>query len=174
MSNSFKPTVFISFGEEKKISRDVQNKALISILSNDFELYRNENGKPLVKSDSPVGISITHDSGVVAVLVTPFEPVGIDMEEIKEIYPVRVPDRFFSKKERDSIKSSKDFYKIWCKKESFVKMTGKGIAQISDFDSFDTDVIFLDLSHEISEKTGKSFSFFICSKTHFIPEIKLI
>lgn len=174
MSDLFTPVIFLSSGNEKEISQKLKIKALESVLENPFELYFEDNGKPRVKYEKSVGISVSHDSGTVAVLVTPFEPVGIDIEEIKDTYPSRVADRFFCKNEKNMINNSEDFFKIWCKKESFVKMTGEGIAGISNFDSTNTNVVFTDLSEKISNISGKNFAFFICSKKTFIPEIIII
>ena len=174
MDNFFKPLIFISSGEEKKVSRELKIKALESVLDKPFELYTEQNGKPRVTYEKSVGISVTHDSGYVAVIVVPFEPIGIDMEKIKEEYPIRVKDRFFTKNERALLNSSEDFYKIWCKKESYVKMTGDGIGSISEFDSTKANIIFTDLSEKISVITGKKYSFFICSKMPVDPEIIII
>ncbi len=174
MKKSFEPIIFLSFGNEKEISKSLKIKALENVLDGQFELYTEQNGKPRVKYKKSIGISITHDSETVAVIVCPFEPVGIDMEEIKEDYPKRVTDRFFTDNEKKAVKTSEDFYRIWCKKESFVKMTGEGIAAISDFDSLKTDVVFTDLSEKISLAAEKKFAFFICSKEPLNPEIIVI
>ena len=168
------PTIFLSCGNEKEISKTLKIKALESLLDVPFELYTNKNGKPMIKCEESIGISVTHDSGAVAVIVTPFEPVGIDMEEIKNDYPVRVPDRFFCENERKLIKTSEDFYRIWCKKESYVKMTGEGIAGISNFDSTKENIIFTDLSEKISKLLSKKFIFFIASKATLNPKIIII
>jgi 4'-phosphopantetheinyl transferase len=69
--------------------------------------------------------------------------VGIDVELIKPIQ-LSVADRFFSADERAKIYSAPAqdrlglFYGIWTRKESFVKMTGKGLAYpLEAFSSLD-------------------------------------
>ena len=167
------PILYIASGNEKEISEKLKNLALSSLGIPMSSLEYTEKGKPFIKN-SDIGISITHDSDTVALLLAPFSPVGIDMQIISDEYPIRVPDRFFTKNERLLISSPSDFYNIWCKKESFVKMTGEGISGMSSFDSTKSDLIFTDLSDEMSKITGKSFCFFICSKEKIYPDIKVI
>ena len=166
---NFKPILFVTMGDEKKSSEILKKKALEITCNSDIRY--SEKGKPYLEN---AGISITHDENVTALLIAPLSPVGIDMEMIKENYPSRVAERFFSDEERRAINCSKDFYRIWCQKESYVKMTGDGIAGICDFNVFSNNVIFTDLSEEISKISGKNFVFFICSSEKIIPEITVI
>jgi phosphopantetheinyl transferase len=160
-----KATIFISRGNEKEISKSLRMTALEKTLkSSAFSLHTDERGKPHVTFYKPVGISISHSEAVVAVGVFPFEPVGLDMEKQKNTYPESVPRRFFSKGERKLIESPKDFYKIWCCKEAYVKMTGEGIAGISSFDSTSSDVNFLDLSKQVSSLLGEDFCLIVASR----------
>ena len=167
------PILYLAFGNEKEVSERLKNIALSSLEIPLSNLEYTEKGKPFIKN-SDIGISITHDSNTVALLLAPFSPVGIDMQEITDEYPERVPDRFFSKNERLLISSPSDFFEIWCKKESYVKMNGDGISGMSSFDSTKSDVIFTDLSSEISKITKKSFCFFICSRKKIYPDIIIV
>lgn len=164
---NFNPTVFITKGDEKISSALLKEKALAYAKIDGIIKYT-DNGKPYIKN---AGISVTHDENLTAVIITPFEHVGIDIEKVKDTYPERVADRFFTDKERINIKTPSDFYKIWCKKESYVKMTGEGIAGIREFNTFSNRLIFTDLSDKISELTGENFVLIICSKEKFTPEI---
>ena len=167
------PILYLAFGNEKEVSERLKNIALSSLEIPLSNLEYTEKGKPFIKN-SDIGISITHDSNTVALLLAPFSPVGIDMQEITDEYPERVPDRFFSKNERLLISSPSDFFKIWCKKESYVKMTGDGISGMSSFDSTKSNCIFTDLSNEISKITKKNFIFFICSNKKIYPDIIIV
>ena len=170
--NNFEPTLFISKGDEKQLSALLKKRALEYIGITKDILYTDK-GKPYIDGNS-AGISVTHDECVTAVLITPFEPIGIDIEKIKETYSARVCDNFFSEQEKNSVVTSKDFYKIWCKKESYVKMTGEGIAGISECNTLFTNVYYTDLSEKISEIFSEDFIFFICSKTPVKPNIIII
>ena len=171
MNFTFHPTLFLARGNEKEISRELKKEALKRLLNCDYELCFTDKGKPFVKCENPVGISVSHDNGAVAVLVTPFEPVGIDLQKVEGEYPERVADRFFSEKERACIKASKDFYEIWCKKESLVKMTGEGISALSSSDIYDSKCIFTSLSKQVSETLNDEYVFYICSFVKPNPKI---
>lgn len=175
MKHIFKPTLFISRGEEKEVSARLKKEALNRVLDCDYELLFSEKGKPVVKCDfCTVGISVSHDAGAVAVLVTPFEPVGIDLQRVEAEYPSRVPDRFFTKNERALIKAPRDFYDIWCRKESLVKMTGDGIASLSCADAFSSDFVFTNLSEMVSEILNDEYIFYICAPYETTPEIIIL
>ena len=169
--NYFEPTLFISRGDEKELSAVLKNKAL-EYTNTEKSISYTDNGKPYI--DKNMGISVTHDEGLTAVLITPFEPIGIDIEKVKETYPLRVCDRFFSDEEKQSVVNTEDFYRIWCKKESFVKMTGEGIAGIKEFNSFSTNVYFTDLSKIISKIFNENFILIICSNIPINPKITVI
>ncbi len=170
----FLPTIFFSRGSESEISEKLKRDALKTLLDGIFyEYFTDERGKPCVRCSIPVGISVTHSSGVVAVGVFPTEPVGIDMEKIEEAYPERVADRFFKSEEKEKLHSAKDFYTIWCRKESFVKMTGEGIGALSSFNSENTNVVLTDLGEKFSTLLGEDFAFCIASHKIF-HEIKFI
>ncbi len=157
-------TIFISRGNESELSERLKKEALERLLGDtNYSLYTDARGKPYVKCSTPVGISVTHSSGVVAVGVFPFEPVGIDMEKMSDTYPARVADRFFSSSERELIVTPRNFYEVWCRKEAYVKMTGEGLKAISSFDSGHTDVFFTDLSKTVSDVLGEEFVFVVAS-----------
>ncbi len=161
------PTVFIARGNEKEKSAFLKKCALefFEILD---DIKYTDQGKPYLDG---AGISVTHDENVTAVILTPSEFVGIDIEKVREEYPVRVSYRFFSDNERQLINSPEDFYKIWCKKESFVKMTGDGIAGLSKADIFSNDVNFTDLSEKVSENLNEKFVLIVCTKEKISPKI---
>ena len=167
---SFTPAIFISQGDEKISSAILKNKALIHAGINENIKYT-DNGKPYINN---AAISVTHDENVTAVIITPFEPVGIDIEKVKASYPIRVAEGYFNSSEREILNTPEDSYKIWCKKESYVKMTGEGISGIKRFNTLSNDVIFTDLSQNISEITKENFVLIVCSKQRFIPEIIIV
>ncbi len=169
----FVPHIFLSRGEEKMLSQTLRKTALERVLHIPFSVYVDERGKPFVDADFPVGISITHSGGVVAVGVFPFEKVGIDMEKIEKDFPHRVADRFFTHSEKASIQNEQDYYKIWCKKESYVKLTGDGISSLAEFDSTAAEYKFCDLSEKVSEQLCEKFVFFTCCEKE-PEEIKLV
>ncbi len=99
------------------------------------DIFYNEHGKPLVNG---LYYNLSH-SGDYAFGVVSNVAVGCDVERIKEPKPA-VAKRFFSEKEYQSFLESENpaetFYMIWTRKESYIKMTGQGLAQ--DLTSFCT------------------------------------
>ena len=173
MKKRFLPTLFLLRGNEKQLSLEKRHELISSLTDAPFEIIYSDKGKPYIKSDEPIGLSISHSGGVVAFLITPFENIGIDIEKIKCSYPLRVPDRYFSESEKSLIKSPSDFFKLWCKKESLVKLTGEGLSGIKNSHFPEKKYFSLDLSKEISEKTGEEFAGFLSSEFEFVPQIIL-
>lgn len=109
----------------------------------DDEIYYifNEHEKPYLRDCKDVYFSISHSGDYVACIVSNVE-VGIDIEKITDI-DLNIAKRFFAKGEYEMIlafENAKDkldaFYRIWTKKEAYIKMTGKGFS--GGFETFDT------------------------------------
>lgn len=95
-------------------------------LSEDSLKY-SENGKPLADN---LFFNISH-AGDYVVGVSSDREVGCDIEKIVDA-PLEVTDRFFHLKEAEYIKSAEDknraFFTLWTLKESYMKMTGRGMS----------------------------------------------
>ena len=108
-----------------------------------IRILKEEKGKPyLVLTGEgadeilPVHFSVSH-SGCWWGCLMAAEPVGFDLEVCREkVNYEKIADRFFAKEESEYIKSrgSEAFYKIWVRKEAFVKFLGTGLAE--GLDSF--------------------------------------
>ncbi len=103
----------------------------------EFDIH--DGGKPYAKN-ADVHFSITH-SGTLAMCAVSDRPVGIDAEEISAFNP-DICKRFFSEGEREQIFASANedkirdtFFRIWTMKESYVKMTGRGLGGFSSFEA---------------------------------------
>lgn len=94
-------------------------------LSEDSLKY-SENGKPLADN---LFFNISH-AGDYVVGVSSDREVRCDIEKIVDA-PLEVADRFFHLKEAEYIKSAEDknraFFTLWTLKESYMKMTGRGM-----------------------------------------------
>ncbi len=94
-------------------------------LSEDSLKY-SENGKPLADN---LFFNISH-AGDYVVGVSSDREVGCDIEKIVDA-PLGVSDRFFHLKEAEYIRSAEDknraFFTLWTLKESYMKMTGRGM-----------------------------------------------
>lgn len=97
-----------------------------------LDLYNNviedENGQWIIK-DSDIHFSISHCNEIVLVAAARF-PIGCDIELVKDA-KMDVAKRFFSENEVKQIETSVRpelvFYAYWTIKESYLKLTGKGL-----------------------------------------------
>lgn len=93
-----------------------------------IEVFKDENGKP--RTDKPnVFVSVTHTADVVICAISESE-IGIDAEAIrKNLRAWRIAERFFTdaEKERVQREGNKAFYEIWCRKEAYSKLDGRGL-----------------------------------------------
>lgn len=98
------------------------------------EVVCGDYGKPTLKGYPEFCYSLSH-SGDWVVCVVDKAPVGIDIQEMKEV-KLKIAKRFFHKKEYERLskieeleKQRKEFYAMWAAKESYVKLTGRGIGE---------------------------------------------
>jgi 4'-phosphopantetheinyl transferase len=142
---------------------------------------KNSFGKPMLPDDK-AHFNITH-SGKWVACVTDREPVGIDVEKIKQI-DSDIAKRFFSKVEYSDLLAKGEerlgyFYDLWTLKESFIKAVGKGLSlPLSSFS------IRIDGSGEISIDPGDhpgvyhfkqypidpEYRFSVCAQNRSFPE----
>ncbi len=94
-----------------------------------------EHGKPFLPGFPDCHFNVSHSGDYIAIAVTDFGEVGIDIEQVKQkpdFYPL--VKRCFSEVEQcywmELPESQKcyEFYRFWTRKEAFVKATGRGIA----------------------------------------------
>lgn len=146
-----------------------------------FSFEQNEFGKPFLVGNKDVFFSLSH-SGTLAMCAVSPVPIGVDVERKKEA-DLRIAKRFFHSEEYEAVISSSDplrqsemFFRIWTRKESYVKAIGKGLAlpfesfnslneEIDGFILNDIETDFLDRGCQMSfsennsskEDVGKSF-----------------
>ncbi len=101
-----------------------------------FSIHRAEGGKPYFKSHPHLHFSVSHSGTLWACLFAEC-PIGLDVQEKKKgVTFTRLAHRWFHLSEASKVSCEEDFYKIWCRKEAFVKALGIGIE--GRFKSFDT------------------------------------
>jgi 4'-phosphopantetheinyl transferase len=99
----------------------------------DFEICREKNGKPYIKNH-PFFYNISHSGDYVFCAVSDSE-IGADIQKRTDTDYIKLAERFFSEEEKAAVKSLEDtgqrkelFYRLWCRKEAFGKLSGEGIA----------------------------------------------
>ena len=94
----------------------------------DLTLNRAEGGKPFFLHAPDLQFSISHSGGI-WVCAFSSSPVGIDLQQIKPIRQDGIARRFFHPDEIAYLDVHPDaFFALWTAKESYVKLTGRGVA----------------------------------------------
>lgn len=107
----------------------------------DLNYGYNRYGRPYLKNVPGFYFSISH-SGSHVMLAAGDEPLGCDIEEIREAR-MNVAKRFFSSEEYDALMDTEDpekrslgFFSVWTMRESYIKALGRGLNKgLRSFDS---------------------------------------
>ena len=92
-------------------------------------------GKPYVKDRPEIHFNLSHSGDYVLAVFGSVE-LGCDIQMIGEAHRNdRIAARFFTEAEQKALAEGIDFYRIWARKESYIKCTGNGMA--CDLRSFD-------------------------------------
>jgi len=148
------PQAILSFGMERKnellkiknISKVMESVAA-TILMNQLlldsgyatdDLVKDKNGAPRLIKQTQLHCSISHSKEYVACAISN-QPIGIDIQIMKDINYTSIAKRFFHPQEikclsKVSENSLENFYQIWTSKESYLKMLGFGLKR--DLHSF--------------------------------------
>lgn len=97
-----------------------------------------QHGKPYINNtidNKPVQFNVSHSGGYALIALTLNNKVGVDIERLgtKTDYQSLV-DRFFSVDEKNGFRKLEEkekpdlFYRLWVRKESFIKAVGDGVA----------------------------------------------
>lgn len=86
-----------------------------------------EKGKPYFK-DSPLSFSLSHSGELVLCAIADHE-IGVDVQKVIDLDWEKLAKRFFSPMECDSLGTDRElFFRLWCRKEAYGKLTGEGAA----------------------------------------------
>ena len=135
---------------------------ICGIQPDEQEFVLGEHGKPMLKNQK-IEFSISHSGKMVACGVNtgtqiPFktavgdefeyflrlrggcdQKIGIDIEHIRDFPWERIAKRYFSEWEQKAIREAENpnaaFARIWTRKESYGKWTGRGLAELSTIDT---------------------------------------
>ncbi|EFM39452.1 4'-phosphopantetheinyl transferase family protein [[Eubacterium] yurii subsp. margaretiae ATCC 43715] len=130
--------IFFAKLNKKLNSQDFIKYILYKYYDYNFEkidIQRTKNGKPYIK-DSNLSFNVSHTAdSIIAIAGLGYDSVGIDMEVIQNKDREKIIKRFFQKEEIEFINSSEDknleFYKIWTKKEAYIKKNALNMTYIS-------------------------------------------
>ena len=126
----------------------------------DIEIKDNEYGKPYIVGTGNLYFNISH-SGCMVMLGIADEPIGVDIQELKEM-TVDITNRFYHENEcrllsgMDNNMRDEAFFRIWTLKESFVKQNGQGLSYgMSKFDVTD----YYESRSFIMQKNDKKYAY---------------
>ncbi|MBQ8947178.1 MAG: 4'-phosphopantetheinyl transferase superfamily protein [Lachnospiraceae bacterium] len=90
-----------------------------------------EHDKPYFANRPDICFSLSHTKGCVLCVISGVN-CGCDIERIDRRTGtdelLRIAKRVFTDRERDSVTDAESFYRIWTRREAYVKYTGEGIA----------------------------------------------
>jgi hypothetical protein len=139
--------IFFASLNNKLSSEDFIKYILFKYYGYDFEkidILRTTNGKPYIE-DANLNFNISHTGNyIIAIVRLGCDSVGIDMEMVQYKDRDKIINRFFQRDEVDYINSSDDknleFYKIWTKKEAFIKKNALNMTYISKINVLKEDI----------------------------------
>ena len=119
-----------------------------SIDEQHVEIVREPMGKPYFK-DFDIQFSISHTANLWVCLMAD-HVVGVDVQQHRKVNERAVAKRFFTEEEQTYIQTygQEGFFDVWCRKEAYVKYTGKGFAG-QNFATFTTVDHQLNLAEHI-------------------------
>ena len=94
-----------------------------------------EHGKPYFRG-SKLCFSLSHSKSMVMCAIADHE-IGVDVQCVTQVNWERLAVRYYSKDEQDYLmflakedaqRARHEFFRLWCRKEAFGKMTGEGAA----------------------------------------------
>lgn len=97
-----------------------------------------ENGKPFLPDYPQIHMNLSHAGEYVACAIAD-SPVGVDIQDNRGVRE-KILAKYYCKDEREYVNEGTNeeraerFYRIWCRKEAYIKYTGRGLAQ--DISSF--------------------------------------
>lgn len=118
--------------------REILSKYLYATTIKEIEYITNDYGKPFlqnINNENNLKFNLTHSNNLALIAISRDFDLGIDIEFMnKNIELMDVAKYSFSEDEFSELnqKAHKDiykiFYSIWTRKESFLKLTGKGLS----------------------------------------------
>lgn len=121
----------------RAVLRTLLGRAL-SLKAADVCLHYNEEGKPFLAAshESNLQFNVAHSHELALVALTRGPALGVDLEYRRKLENAqRIAQRFFSAQEVAALSAfpvsqqHAFFFRIWTRKEAFIKATGKGLSQ---------------------------------------------
>jgi phosphopantetheinyl transferase len=89
-------------------------------------IVKDEHGKPRIDAEKAPHFSLTHSGGWWLCAVAE-KPLGIDLEQLRELDWQGLRDRWFTRAEREWVTDELRFFHLWCAHEAYAKYDGRGL-----------------------------------------------
>src|SRR3990167_2232998 len=114
----------------------------VAIPATKFRFTAAQQGKLYLENFPDLQFNVTHSNNIILYAVTYQESIGIDVEdETRVVEYYDLAKRFFAAHEAKALQTLTEdvlrqaFYKIWTKKEAFIKAVGEGLSfPLQDFE----------------------------------------
>lgn len=142
-------------------------------ISDPPEFTLGEYGKPFLRDDPDVFFSLSHSSGAALCAAASF-PIGVDLQKCRKMRP-GIENRFCTAREigrvRDSSARDRELCRLWCVKESYGKLTGKGFSE--GFDTVECEALLQSGRARCLER--EDFFFSVCAEREIeMPKLRLV
>jgi phosphopantetheinyl transferase len=176
------PDNFDNWNIKRQITYKIGRTALFSYLDKflnikNCEFQFNDYGKPEFKNlDLHLHFNISHTDNFLFIIFAPFS-TGIDVETIKvrknydllKNKVLSINEKKFVEHAKDFDEELKRFFWLWTIKETLVKVTGRGLVGLSDFEMLNNEYIAQNVEIDGSIFTytieNNILSFFLNSQT---------
>ena len=137
-------------------------RQLSGLRQKDVTIAYGAHGKPYLKDRPEMHFNLSHSGDYVLAVFGPVE-LGCDIQMIGEAHRNdRIAARFFTETEQKALAEGVDFYRIWARKESYIKCIGDGMAcDLRSFDVVENRVKFF-----FSEQTISGYAMAVCYENH--------
>lgn len=137
-------------------------RQLSGLRQKDVTIAYGAHGKPYLKDRPEMHFNLSHSGDYVLAVFGPVE-LGCDIQMIGEAHRNdRIAARFFTEAEQKALAEGVDFYRIWARKESYIKCIGDGMAcDLRSFDVVENRVKFF-----FSEQTISGYAMAVCYENH--------
>ena len=102
-------------------------------------------GKPYLDGERHLSFNVSHTDGLALIGIARGRRIGVDVEMAnREIEVEKLAERFFSESERRDLKRLRSdelraaFFRVWTRKEAYIKATGEGLGL--PLDQFDVSI----------------------------------
>ena len=124
--------------------------SLLGLSRQDLVIKEDVYGKPYLVGFPEIDFNISHSGKYVVLGIAYGKKIGIDIEQINHKIDLDLGQFVFSSYEHAQINSVYDFYRLWVKKEAYLKCQGKGFAtDLYQNTRLNTKLTETNQSHEI-------------------------